>query len=63
MTKIFDGYRGSPPSDKDALQDLLIRLSIMVEDIPQINELDFNPVKVLPHGQGYRVVDARISVS
>jgi acetyltransferase len=51
-----------PPSDKPALKDLLLRLSAMVEDNPQIAELDFNPVKVLPAGQGYWVVDARIAV-
>jgi acetyltransferase len=62
MTKLFDGYRGMPPADKPALQDLLLRLSAMVEDNPQISELDFNPVKVLPEGQGYWVVDARIAI-
>jgi hypothetical protein len=34
----------------------------MVEDNPQISELDFNPVKVLLEGQGYWVVDARIAI-
>jgi acetate---CoA ligase (ADP-forming) len=63
MSKLFDGYRGAPPSDTSALKDLLLRISAMVEDNPQIAELDFNPVKVLPAGQGYRVVDARIAVS
>ena len=43
-------------------QELLLRLSAMVEDIPQIAELDFNPVKVMARGEGYCVVDARISV-
>jgi acetyltransferase len=62
MTKLFDGYRGMPPADKPALQDLLARLSAMVEDNPQISELDFNPVKVMPEGQGYWVVDARIAI-
>jgi acetyltransferase len=62
MTKLFDGYRGMPPADKPALQELLLRLSAMVEDNPQISELDFNPVKVLPAGQGYWVVDARIAI-
>jgi acetyltransferase len=62
MTKLFDGYRGLPPADKPALQELLARLSAMVEDNPQISELDFNPVKVLPEGQGYWVVDARIAI-
>jgi acetyltransferase len=62
MTKLFDGYRGMPAADKPALQDLLARLSAMVEDNPQISELDFNPVKVMPEGQGYWVVDARIAI-
>jgi len=63
MSKLLQGYRGSPASDTVALKDLLLRLSVMVEDIPQIAELDFNPVKVLPEGQGYWVVDARIAVN
>ena len=63
MAKLFEGYRGTPPSDTAALQDLLLRVSAMVEDNPQIAELDFNPVKVLPAGHGYWVVDARIAVS
>jgi acetyltransferase len=61
--KLFEGYRGSPPADVTALEDLLLRLSAMVDDLPQITELDFNPVKALPQGQGYCVVDARIAVS
>jgi acyl-CoA synthetase (NDP forming) len=60
MAKIFEGYRGSPPADKEAIRDLLLRLSAMIEDIPQIAELDFNPVKVMPRGEGYRIVDARV---
>lgn len=62
MAKLFEGFRGSPPSDIEAIQDLLLRLSALVEEIPQIAELDFNPVKVMPQGEGYWVVDARISV-
>jgi acetyltransferase len=62
MAKIFEGFRGSPPSDTKALEDLLLRLSAMVEDIPQIAELDFNPVRVMPQGEGYWIVDARIMI-
>jgi len=62
MARLFDGFRGAPPSDIKAVQDLLLRLSAMVEDINQIAELDFNPVKVMALGEGYRVVDARISL-
>jgi acetyl coenzyme A synthetase (ADP forming)-like protein len=60
MSSLFKGFRGSPPADLRALQDLLLRLSAMVEDIANIAELDFNPVKVLPEGKGYYIVDARI---
>lgn len=60
MAKLFEGFRGSPPSDTPALEELLLRLSALVEDIPEIAELDFNPVKVMPRGEGYWVVDARI---
>ncbi len=62
MAKLLEGFRGSPPSDTQALEDLLLRLSVLVEDIPEIAELDLNPVKVMPQGEGYWVVDARIMV-
>ena len=62
MAKLFQGFRGSPPGDTGALEDLLLRLSAMVEDIPQVAELDFNPVKVMPRGEGYWIVDARIMI-
>ena len=62
MAKMFDGFRGSPPSDTDALEDLLLRISAMVEDIREISELDLNPVKVMQRGGGYWVIDARILV-
>jgi acetyl coenzyme A synthetase (ADP forming)-like protein len=60
MARLFEGYRGSPPADTGAIQDLLLRLSAMADDIPQIAELDFNPVKVMPRSEGYYIVDARI---
>jgi len=63
MSKLFDGYRGAPAADKEAIKDLLLRMSAMIEDIPEIRELDLNPVKILPKGEGYRIVDARISIA
>ena len=62
MAKLFEGFRGSPPSDTEALEDLLLRLSAMVEELPQIGELDFNPVTVMPAEEGYWVIDAKIMV-
>lgn len=45
-----------------AIEELLLRVSRLVEDVPEIAELDLNPVFALPPGQGCRVVDARIAV-
>jgi acyl-CoA synthetase (NDP forming) len=57
---LLDGYRGAPKADVAALEDLLLRVSALVEAHPEIAELDCNPVKVLP--DGVVVVDARIRV-
>lgn len=57
---LLDGWRGSAPGDVPALQDLLLRVSAMVDDLPEIAEMDLNPVKVLSRGQGCVVVDTRI---
>jgi len=57
---LLDGYRGAPRANVAALEDLLLRVSALVEAHPQVAELDCNPVKVLPHGAV--VVDARVRV-
>jgi acetyl coenzyme A synthetase (ADP forming)-like protein len=59
---LFDGYRGAPPADRAALVDLLQKLSALVEELPELYELDLNPVKVQRPGEGAVVVDARIRV-
>ena len=61
--QLLTGWRGSPPSDIASVEDLLVRVSTMVEDLPQIAELDLNPVKVLDRGSGCIVVDARVLLS
>jgi hypothetical protein len=38
------GYRGSTPVDSAALEDLLLRLSVLGQQIPEVTELDLNPV-------------------
>jgi len=57
---LLEGYRGAPKADVAALEDLLLRISALVEAHPEISELDCNPVKVLP--EGAVVVDARVRV-
>ena len=60
--RLLQGYRGHPAADVDAIEEVLLRLSRLVEDIPEISELDLNPIFALPPGQGCRIVDARIRV-
>lgn len=60
---LLKGYRGAPPADLTALVDCLVRVSIMVDDLPEIQEIDLNPIKVQPAGQGCIAVDARIRVA
>jgi acyl-CoA synthetase (NDP forming) len=60
--RLLDGYRGHPPADLSAIEDLLLRISYLVEGVPEIRELDLNPVFALPPGQGCRIVDARVRV-
>jgi acyl-CoA synthetase (NDP forming) len=60
--RLLTGYRGHPPADLEALEDTLLRVSRLVEEIPEISELDLNPIFALPPGQGCRIVDARIRV-
>jgi acyl-CoA synthetase (NDP forming) len=60
--RLLQGFRGHPAADTEAIQDLLLRLSRLVEELPEISEVDLNPVFALSPGQGCRVADARIEV-
>jgi acyl-CoA synthetase (NDP forming)/RimJ/RimL family protein N-acetyltransferase len=57
---LLDGYRGAPRADVAALEQVLLRLSALVEDHPDVAELDCNPVAVLRRGGGAVVLDARV---
>lgn len=61
--RLLEGYRGHPAADIPALETMLLRISRLVEDVPEITELDLNPIFALPPGQGCRVVDARIRIA
>jgi acetyl coenzyme A synthetase (ADP forming)-like protein len=61
--QLLEGWRGAKASDIKSLEELLLRVSAMVEELPQIAELDLNPVKVLEADYGYVVVDARVMLS
>ena len=59
--KLFDGYRGSPPADKDALAEMLVAVSRMAAALgPRLKEMDINPVFVRANGEGCVAADALI---
>jgi acyl-CoA synthetase (NDP forming) len=58
---LLDGYRGAPPCDQAALEDVLRRLGTLAEDLPQVIEMDCNPVKVRQFDAV--IVDARIRIA
>ena len=58
--RLIAGFRGAPAADRSALIDLMLRLSKLSIDRPEIVELDLNPLFALP--EGYLPVDARIRV-
>jgi acetyl coenzyme A synthetase (ADP forming)-like protein len=60
--RLLEGYRGHAPADVPALEEVLLRISSLVDQIPEITELDLNPIFALPPGQGCHIVDARIRV-
>ena len=60
--RLLEGYRGHAPADIAAIEQLLLRLARLVEEVPEIGELDLNPVIALPPGGGCKIVDARIRV-
>ena len=60
--QLLTGYRGRPSVDLKAMEELLLRISHLTEAIPEITELDLNPIFALPESQGCRIVDARIRI-
>lgn len=55
---ILDGVRGEPPVDKNAIINLLLTVSEIIEAYPDIQEMDLNPV--IARNDGLSIVDARI---
>ena len=55
---LLQGYRGTPVADRAAVEDLLLRVSLLADDVPELCELDLSPVHV--SATGVVVVDARL---
>jgi acetyltransferase len=61
VSKLLAGYRNRPPADIDAICRTLIRVAQLVTDIPEIAELDINPL--LADSAGVIALDARMRVA
>ena len=61
--RTLTAFRGNPPADQGAIVTALERLSQMVLDFPELQELDINPFMVFQEGEGAAVLDARIFIS
>ncbi|MBN1774816.1 MAG: acetate--CoA ligase family protein [Deltaproteobacteria bacterium] len=57
---ILRGARGSQPADLEALVDVMLRLGRCLDEFPEIREVDVNPLRVFPAGEGCRALDARV---
>jgi len=55
----LEGFRNIPPADREAVLDVLIRLAQLAADHPALGEIEINPLRVLPKGQGVVAVDVR----
>jgi len=59
---ILKGARGHKPSDISAVVEVLLRLSQLLIDFPEIRELDINPLRLFQENNGCRALDARIMI-
>ncbi len=57
---LLEGYRGMPAADLDALADVLLRVSRLADDLPEVSALDLNPV--IARADGCLAADARVQV-
>ncbi len=61
LTQLLDGYRGGPSVSREALSDLVVRVGSLAADLPEVAELDLNPV--ICSGRRLVAVDARIRIA
>jgi acetyltransferase len=57
---LLQGWRGAKPKDVKALKELLLRFSLLIEDFPEIDQMEMNPIIVFDEGKGCAAVDARV---
>ncbi len=56
----LDGFRNIPPADRHAVVAVLMRLSQLAEQVPELTEVEINPLRVLTPGSGAQAIDVRV---
>jgi acyl-CoA synthetase (NDP forming) len=57
---LLQGYRGAPPMDIESIAMLIKHISDLMANFPSISEIDLNPVRVFPQGEGSLVIDCKV---
>lgn len=57
--RLLTGFRGQPEADLEAVMDILMRLSQLALDFPELSEVEINPLLVFPKGEGALALDCR----
>ncbi|MEN6571606.1 MAG: acetate--CoA ligase family protein [Anaerolineaceae bacterium] len=58
--RLLTGFRGSAPADVDAVVEVMLRLSQIALDFPEIDEIEINPLLVYEKGHGALALDSRL---
>jgi len=61
--KLLGAFRGEPAGDLQAMAEVLLRVSQLAVDFPELIECDLNPVRIYPEGQGVMALDVRFGLA
>jgi acetyltransferase len=59
----LEGYRDLPAADREAVLQALMRISQLATDLPQVHEIEINPLRVLAEGSGAVALDVRLRLN
>ncbi len=59
---LLRGVRGEPPADINSVIEMILRVSQLVTDFPEIVEMDINPLFAYNEGEGASALDVKISI-
>ncbi|MDA8086762.1 MAG: acetate--CoA ligase family protein, partial [Nitrospiraceae bacterium] len=59
---LLQGWRGRPPRDIKALTEAILRFSVLIEGVPEIEQMEINPLAVFDEGRGCAAIDTRVYI-